>query len=76
MQEGSGSVRDVARVTLAEQPRGLARRTALVRAEGQGGRLSCSVRWGAQVEEQDAGGLPRAGCRALRNEQDLDQCMD
>ena len=76
MQEGAGSVCDVAPVTLAEQPRCSVRTATSMRAEGQEGGLNCSMWWGVQVEERDAGGLQRAGCCALRNEQDLDQHMD
>lgn len=76
VQEGTGSVCDVAAVTPAEQPRCLVRIAILMRAEGQEGGLSCSMQWGVQVEERDAGTLQRAGCHALRNEQDLDQHMD
>lgn len=76
MQEGADSVCDMAPVTPAEQPRCSVRTATLMRAEGQEGGSSCSVRWGAQVEEGDARGLQRAGCCALRNEQDLEQHMD
>lgn len=76
MQEGTGSVCDVAAVTPAEQPGCSVRIATLMRAEGQEGGFCCSMRWGVQVEERDAGTLQRAGCHALRIEQDLDQPMD
>lgn len=76
MQEGTGSVCDVTPVTLAEQLRCSVRTATSMRTKGQEGGLSCSMWWGAQVEEGCAGELQRAGCCALRNEQDLDQHMD